>query len=48
MLSDSATPQGLACFTITHDGLSNCLTQANALSASTKLLYDSYLPTSCS
>ena len=40
----SATPQGLACFTITHAGFLNCFTQESALSESTILLYDSSLP----
>ena len=40
----SATPHGLACFTITQAGLSNSLTHSHAASASTILLYDSSLP----
>ena len=40
----SATPHGLACFTITHAGSSKALTHSQAASASTILLYESSLP----
>ena len=40
----SATPHGLACFTITHEGFLNSLTHSHAASASTILLYESSLP----
>ena len=40
----SATPQGLACLTITQAGSSNALTHSQAASASTILLYESSLP----
>ena len=40
----NATPQGLACLTMTHAGSLNSLTHSQAASASTILLYDSSLP----
>ena len=40
----SATPHGLACFTITQAGLLNSLTHSQAASASTILLYESSFP----
>jgi hypothetical protein len=45
--SPSATPQGLACLTITHAGASNVFTHSHAASLSAMLLYDSYLPWRC-
>ena len=36
--SDSATPHGLACLTMTHAGSSKALTHSQAASASTILL----------
>src|SRR5512144_2779548 len=42
-----ATPQGLACLTMTHVGASNRVTHVHAASASATLLYESALPCSC-
>ena len=43
----SATPQGLACFTITHAGRSNRLTSCHAASVSSTFRYDISLPFNC-
>ena len=47
MVPASATPQGLACFTMTHAGASNWRTHSSAVSLSAMLLYDSSLPCIC-
>ena len=43
----TATPQGLACLTITQAGASNCRTHSSAVSLSAMLLYESSLPCNC-